>query len=238
MKVIFNFFNSKNMEYEVEEKGEIQMTNKDRIEKFKNEKIAINCETIEEAKEFIKWCYASGMRLRGCEFVKTYFNDYKDKICYSFNFSGNECLGYCSKQFYKEEGYEIIKYKDFMKEDKMTNLEVAVSKGLIEEGIPLCRVTHICKYRTDCEGKECFECEFDNDINLCVQELLHEHKEPIKLKQWEYDLIRLNDQPHTRKFNSFNTYRCMKEKGYFRGITDISMTLQGILDNCKVVEDE
>lgn len=67
--------------------------------------------------------------------------------------------------------------------------------------------------------------------------LLEEHKEPIKLKQWEYDLIRTNDRPHEcNVFESFNTYRNMKAIGYFEGITDTSMTLKEILENCEVVE--
>ena len=67
--------------------------------------------------------------------------------------------------------------------------------------------------------------------------LLSEHKEPIKLKKWEYDLIRSNDRPHEcNVFESFNTYRNMKAIGYFEGITDTSMTLKEILDNCEVIE--
>ena len=33
------------------------MTNKERVNKFRLEEIVVNCETEEEAKEFIKWCY-------------------------------------------------------------------------------------------------------------------------------------------------------------------------------------
>lgn len=65
--------------------------------------------------------------------------------------------------------------------------------------------------------------------------LLEEHKEPIKLKKWEYDLIRANDRPHEcNVFESFTTYRNMKAMGYFEGITDTYMTLKEILENCEV----
>ena len=65
-----------------------------------------------------------------------------------------------------------------------------------------------------------------------------EHKEPIKLKKWEYDLIRSNDRPHECNcFESFNTYRNMRKLGHFKGITDTSMTLKEILDNCEVIEE-
>jgi len=71
----------------------------------------------------------------------------------------------------------------------MTNLEYYVSKGLIKEGCALCYTAHICKYGGKCHDKECYECEFSNNIDLCVQTLLQEHREPIKLKQWEYDFL-------------------------------------------------
>lgn len=67
-----------------------------------------------------------------------------------------------------------------------------------------------------------------------VDWLSEEHKEPIQLKQWEFDLL-----------SFYSTYepfeRCalaevMKDKGYYKSIKDTSMTIQQILDNCEVVE--
>ena len=77
----------------------------------------------------------------------------------------------------------------------------------------------------------------EDDINL-IDWLLEEHKEPIKLKQWEYDLIRTNDSSHNTSFRTFNTYINMKSIGYFDGITNTSMTLKEILENCEVIKDE
>ena len=121
----------------------------------------------------------------------------------------------------------------------MTNLEVAVSKGLINSGTMLCRIAYICKYNGKCHGKECYECELNKNINLCVQTLLKEYKEPIKLKQWEYDLLKAKLEYYygDQHFNWYTDVRNMKEKGYFKGITDTSMTLREILDNCEVIED-
>ena len=75
----------------------------------------------------------------------------------------------------------------------------------------------------------------EDDINL-IDWLLAEHKEPIKLKRFEYDLIRTNDSSHNTSFRTFNTYINMKSIGYFDGITNTSMTLKEILENCEVVE--
>ena len=65
--------------------------------------------------------------------------------------------------------------------------------------------------------------------------LLSEHKKPIKLKQWERDLL---DCYHSNfLFGSYDALVRMKQKGCFKGITNTSMALKEILDNCEVVED-
>lgn len=66
--------------------------------------------------------------------------------------------------------------------------------------------------------------------------ILQEHKEPIKLKQWEYDLIETNDMPHNRPFITFATYKHMLDKGHFKGVYDTNMSLYQILNNCEVIE--
>lgn len=126
------------------------------------------------------------------------------------------------------------------KEKKMVNLEVAVSKGLIRNGNTLCYAAHICKHGVDCREKEygCSECEF-NDVDLCVQALIQEHKEPIKLKQWEYDLLKAKLETHGYcYFSACIDLSNMKDNGYFKSVTDTSMTLQEILDNCEIVADD
>lgn len=134
------------------------------IERFRTENIVVQCETLEEAKCFIDWCYENG-------FTEGIFVKMEDEI-----------FVYSSSQHYPEEKlYEVITYKDFMKENKMTNLKCVASKGLINSGTMLCVGAHIIKYGCRCDDKECYECEFSNNVDLCVQTLLEEHKEPIKI---------------------------------------------------------
>lgn len=79
-----------------------------------------------------------------------------------------------------------------------------------------------------------------NDI-LCnvVDWLSEEYKEPIKLKQWEKDLISLFDKGYSKdySFSLFLSLNGLKEKGYFKGITDTSMKIEDILKNCEVIDD-
>lgn len=65
--------------------------------------------------------------------------------------------------------------------------------------------------------------------------LLEEHKEPIKLTKFEYDLL----MSYINKgyyFKNFSELKEMRNKGYFKGITDTSMKIQDILKNCDVIE--
>ena len=65
--------------------------------------------------------------------------------------------------------------------------------------------------------------------------LLEEHKEPIKLTKFEYDLL----MSYINKgyfFKNFSELKEMRNKGYFKGVTDTSMKIQDILKNCEVIE--
>lgn len=117
----------------------------------------------------------------------------------------------------------------------MTNLEFYKDeiKEKIKNGESF--VCAICQAK----NKNCPQCSADDgDDVLCnvVDWLLEEHKETIKLKQWEKDLL--------EKFNKsqFFDYESplfkMKDDGYFKGVTDTSMALKEILDNCEVSENE
>lgn len=72
-------------------------------------------------------------------------------------------------------------------------------------------------------------------IEKGIEWLLEEHKEPIKLTKFEYDLL----MSYINKGYFFKNYSELKEmryKGYFKGITDTSMKIQDILKNCEVIE--
>lgn len=99
---------------------------KNNIEKFKNEKIAINTKTQEEYNELMKLLEKEDLRW---EFnVKSteinLWNIYKNETCITYDCSGDLMLEYCSKKFYKENGYEIISYQDFIKSKKFTKKDL------------------------------------------------------------------------------------------------------------------
>lgn len=80
-------------------------------DKFKNEKIAVNCRTEEAAKEFIEECYIRGLkRMNGSRNI-TFYNCYKEETAYTFNFKGTGFIEYAYTHWYKKEGYEIVEYE-------------------------------------------------------------------------------------------------------------------------------
>ena len=72
--------------------------------------------------------------------------------------------------------------------------------------------------------------------------LLAEHKEPIRLKQWEKDLLESLYRSAEDRFVYMGVFkyhailRNMKVLGHFKGVKDDDMTLARILDNCEVIE--
>ena len=93
-----------------------------------------------------------------------------------------------------------------------------------------CILCEVRKKIYDCR-KPCYQC-----LEESVDWLLEEHKEPIKLKQWEYDLLFIYSYDSTAKFEDSSVLSKMKENGHFKSITDTSMALEEIVNNCEVVE--
>lgn len=118
----------------------------------------------------------------------------------------------------------------------MNNLEW-LKKNLSEEeksNVQMCVVFNEKIYKNTCNGKDCYDCPL-NKVGDLIDLLLQEHKEPIKLKQWEHDLMCGLGRS---KFHNWYYLCYMKEKGYFKGVTDTSIKIEDILKNCEIVSDD
>jgi hypothetical protein len=114
----------------------------------------------------------------------------------------------------------------------MTNLEWLQKAGMIAIN---------CLFNKECEeiGVNIVislrNKDYENFDEKGFDWLLEEHKEPIKLTKFEYDLL----MSYINKgyyFKNFSELKEMRSKGYFKGITDTSMKIQDILKNCEVIE--
>ena len=124
----------------------------------------------------------------------------------------------------------------------MTNLERYKDEFvymLNKNKITLCSFFEVLNNYDDCDtcpyGFESCEKEGWCNYRKFIDWLLEEYKEPIKLTKFEYDLL----MSYINKGYSLKNYSELKEmrnKGYFEGVTDTSMTFREILKNCEVVE--
>lgn len=84
-------------------------------DEFKNKynKIAVNCKTEEEAKDFCKQMHEHGMKwCTGKSYMeKTNYEEYKGETCYT-GFGE-----FSSYRYYNSEGYEILEWSDYMQKE-------------------------------------------------------------------------------------------------------------------------
>lgn len=77
----------------------------------------------------------------------------------------------------------------------------------------------------------------EDDINL-IDWLLEEHKEHIKLTQFEHDVLKAFTKLHIYVegdgIEDFRTLQELNRDGWFNGIENLS--IKEILDNCEVID--
>lgn len=99
-----------------------------------------------------------------------------------------------------------------------------------------------------CDSVGCLDCAFSKKKNCqkaTKEWLLAEHKEKIKLKQWEYDLLKAV-KSHNQAICMFDDSSILKqlvEKGYFKGVAgtkrEIEDTLiREVLESAEIVSDD
>lgn len=128
----------------------------------------------------------------------------------------------------------------------MTNLEWLKENLTKEEKskVQMCVAVNEKFYKDTCNGKNCYDCPL-NKVGDLIDFLLlerkeQEHKEPIKLKKWEKDLLMVfYDFTDTAKLTLDNAIiiSSMLRAGYFQGVPNTSMTIKDVLKNCEVIDD-
>lgn len=131
---------------------------------------------------------------------------------------------------------DVIDYLEHEEKPKMTNLEWLQKAGMI---------TIDCAF-----NKECEEIGLNIVIKLRNKDyesfdekgfgwLLQEHKEPIKLKRWEKDLIEAYQERLGVDHAFYSNYILeeLKERGHFKGVMDTSLTIGEILRRREFIDD-
>lgn len=120
----------------------------------------------------------------------------------------------------------------------MNNFEYIARNRDINSNDCICEIAHECKYGKDCVEKSCDGCEFNGNVHHCLEVLLAEHKEKIKLKQWEYDMLVIRKNDGIYGYHPLNGSKYIKEMqklGYFKDV-DLNKSAREMLENCEVEE--
>ena len=86
------------------------MDNKFDVEYFKNNKVAINCKTLEEAEQFKEILRHYDIADKYSTIFYFGFERYGQDICYEYENNG---IHYGSRDFFKNENYEILDFTGF-----------------------------------------------------------------------------------------------------------------------------
>lgn len=161
-------------------------------------------------------------------------NEYRDKQANAKNEKHNACL--TGALGILIDVTNMVRHWP-KRRNRMTNLEYYKDQVVeLFRGDLICnQIEEINKYR------DCKECPFNTndkntycDYHKFIDWLLEEHKEPIKLKQWEKDLLKLHE--YNQRFCNYTALFGMKHQGYFKCVENESMTIKEILDNCEVID--
>lgn len=112
----------------------------------------------------------------------------------------------------------------------MKNFEAYIN-DIIEEDA--CHAYRLANKNDHLECRsECFYCENKEKVR---DWLLKENKEPIKLTEFEYDLLEIiyniDKYKMYKTIKDWSILRCLKQKGYFKNV-DEDMEIVDILNNC------
>lgn len=230
------------------------MTDKERVEKFKSGKIAINCSTEEEAKEFTKWCNDNGIAWLNSTKNGAEYDIYLTDTCYMYN-PIYSSLWITSKRNFEKCKNKIITYKEFMNKP-ITNLEYILNnfdRETILNTDSICINLRTCLGMQNCVDDDikrikihCCECKFNDQYEVlkCLNEI---YKEPItKLTKVQQEILKCLPpcSKISLKNNKINIHKDNLE--YFLskiGVQIIesdcdekSIKIKDILENCEVVE--
>ena len=77
--------------------------------------MSIHCDTLEKSRALIGYLMKKGFYwFDGSVFKETCWDNYKEDTCYCLSDSGNS-IQYSGLDYFKENGYEIIEFEEFMK---------------------------------------------------------------------------------------------------------------------------
>lgn len=222
----------------------MNVTDKERVEKFKICGIAVNCKTEEEANEFVKWCNDNGIAWLNSTMSGTKYEFYLTDTCYMYH-PVYRSLWITSKRNFEKCKNKIISYKEFMKgyKKRMTNLERYYDELISCDKRPNCYWLEVIE-KGNCHEMSCKKCGMD--FVHWLNEEYKENKKPIKLTKVQYEILKclpqcssmqiLNNEMIIHKDNLEFFLSKLGVKIIECDCEEKSIKIKDILENCEVVE--
>ena len=136
-------------------------------ERFKNEKIAVNCQTEDEAKDFVRQCRNNKIN---CEVISSkinlFYDTYKENTCYSYN--NCNYLVYSDYYYYKKKNYTIIPFSEINKSIKEENKMQVKPNEYTYRGQAFSDVEEYAKYILKCKEEDRVKAEKERQDKLKV----------------------------------------------------------------------
>ena len=141
-------------------------------ERFKNEKIAVNCQTEEESYNFINQCCHNSFLWdanwnNNKNKSTTYYYVYQSNTCYSFN----KILGYADINFFNSQRYEIIPFSEINKSIKEENKMQVKPNEYTYRGQAFSDVEEYAKYILKCKEEDRVKAEKERQDKLKVEQV-------------------------------------------------------------------
>ena len=145
-------------------------------ERFKNEKIAVNCQTEDEAKDFVKQCYNNGVEWLNPSHIgnndydsnTTCHGRYKHQTCYKFLFDLKNRLSFTvvDTNYCEVYNYTIISYSEINKSIKEENKMQFSPNGYSYNGQVFRDIEEYAKYILKCKEDDRIKAEKEKQDKL------------------------------------------------------------------------
>lgn len=96
-------------------------------EEFKNQKVAVHCDTEEKAKQFMSILSENGIS----DVHDTCWSNYGKDTCYNSNIK-NTCMNYSPYDYFLKNGYKMVEFEEvfgMVKSDLRTGMRVTIKDG-------------------------------------------------------------------------------------------------------------
>lgn len=149
------------------------------------EKIVVNCQTEDEARNFVNQCYDNGIKWYNGNRFMTNYDDCNKNTCYcciptrtheSYIYNVYMRLYYCDINYYYDNSFQVIPYSEINKSIKEENKVQIKPNEYTYRGQAFSDVEEYAKYILKCKEEDRVKAEKERQDKLKAEELKRENE--------------------------------------------------------------